>query len=180
MTTTPSVIKLESVNEPLAERLVNAPVEGVVAPIAVLLIPVAVALKLADVMSKLFTPVEMLEPERPDKLSVPAVAVRLRVPVVRFKPFDAVSVPADVIVPVPVVRILPVVERIPSSAMVSVVTPLLCTSRAFCRAALVSLITKADEAVPVLVNVNALALSEASVKSIFPSESEALIVFPEL
>ena len=52
---------------PVEERVVKAPVEGVVAPMAVLLMPVAVVLKLAEVKVRSLAPVLMLEAPRPDR-----------------------------------------------------------------------------------------------------------------
>ena len=108
---------------PVDERVVKAPVDGVVAPIAVLLIPVAVAVKLPEVISKLFTPALIDDADNPERLNTPEVAVRLIAPVVRVSPFDAVKRPADVIAPVPVVAIFPLVVRFPSSLMVRVAEP---------------------------------------------------------
>jgi hypothetical protein len=76
---------------PLEERVVKAPVDWVVAPIAVLLIPVAVVLKLLLVKVRAFAPVEIEEALSPERLNVPLVAVRFNAPVVWVKPFDAVS-----------------------------------------------------------------------------------------
>ena len=75
---------------PVEERLVNAPVPGVVAPIAVLLIPEAVVVKLPEVMVRLLVPSPMVEALSPDRFNTPALAVRLRVPEERVNPFDAV------------------------------------------------------------------------------------------
>lgn len=99
------------------------PVDGVVTPIAVLLIPVAVVLKLFDVIVKLFPPVFIIDADNPERFRVPDVAVRLRAPVVRVNPLDAVNNPFDVMVPVPVVAILPLVVRLPSSSIVKVAEP---------------------------------------------------------
>ena len=75
------------------ESEVNAPVDGVVAPMAVPLIPVAVVLKLPVVKVRLLPPVLMEDAPRPDNDSVPDVAVRLRAPVVTVNPFATVSEP---------------------------------------------------------------------------------------
>lgn len=99
------------------------PVDGVVNPIAVLLIPVAVVLKLFEVIVKLFPPVFMIEADKPERFNVPDVAVRLRAPVESVNPLDAVNNPFDVIVPVPVVAIFPLVVRLPSSLIVRVAEP---------------------------------------------------------
>ena len=85
-------------------RVVNAPVKGVVAPIAVLLIPVAVVLKCPEVIVKSFAPVLIDEAESPERANNPEVPVRLTIPVVLVNPL------AEVIVPVPVVEIFPVVD----------------------------------------------------------------------
>jgi len=76
---------------PEEERVVNAPVDGVVAPMAVELIPVAVVLKLLEVIVKALAPVEILEASKPDKERVPDVAVKFKAPVVKVKPLEAVS-----------------------------------------------------------------------------------------
>ena len=49
--------------------------------------------------------------------------MRLTAPVVTVRPFDAVKRAFDVIVPVPVVAMFPLVVRFPSSLMVSVADP---------------------------------------------------------
>ena len=99
------------------------PVEGVVAPIAVEFIPVEVVLKLPDVMVRLFAPVEIDEAPSPDRVKEPEVEVKESAPVVSVRPFDAVRVPALVIVPDPVVDIFPEVERVPSSLIVNLEDP---------------------------------------------------------
>ena len=88
---------------PVAVKLVKAPAAGVVAPIAVEFMPVAVVLKLADVKVISLAPVEIEEALRPESASAPDVAVKFNAPVVCVKPLEAVSSPAEVIVPVPVV-----------------------------------------------------------------------------
>jgi hypothetical protein len=108
---------------PVDPSPVKAPVEAVVAPMAVLLIPVAVVLKLADVKVISLAPVLMLDAPSPDKARDPDVAVKLKAPVVWVNPFEAVKVPAEVMVPVPVVPILPEVDRVPASVMVKVGEP---------------------------------------------------------
>lgn len=108
---------------PLEERVVNAPDDCVSVPIAVPLIPVAVVLKLPDVIVRSLTPALMLDADSPERVSVPDVAVKLSAPVVCVKPFDAVSKPAEVIVPVLVVAIFPVVDNVPFSLIVKVFTP---------------------------------------------------------
>ncbi len=91
---------------PVEDKVVNAPVDGVVVPIAVVLIPVAVVLKLEAVIVKAFAPVLMEEADNPESARAPDVAVKFNAPVVRVRLADAVSSPAEVIVPVEVVEIL--------------------------------------------------------------------------
>ena len=130
--TTPAVTNGEIVTEVLAVNVVTTAVDGVVAPIAVLLIPVAVTLKLPAPMSKLFTPNCNVEAERPDNVSAPDVPVILTTPVVTVRPFDAVRSPFEVMVPAPVVKMFPLVERFPTevrlpfSEIVNVAAPLDC------------------------------------------------------
>lgn len=155
---------------PEEERVVKMAVDGVVAPIAVALIPVAVALKLADVKRMLFAPAPKVTPLSPVASIVPEVAVRFNAPVVWVKPFDAVRRLFDVMVPVPVVLILPDVERVPFSLMLSVVKALDWMAKEVFVAALVSLMTNALS-VPALVKVNDVAVpvsvdSSYSVKAI--------------
>lgn len=102
---------------------VKAPVEAVVAPMAVLLIPVAVVLKLAEVKVRSLAPVLILEAPNPDSARLPEVAVKLKAPVVWVNPLEAVSVPAEVTVPDPVVLRFPVVDRVPASVIVKVGVP---------------------------------------------------------
>lgn len=107
---------------PVEDNVVNAPVDAVVAPIAVLFIPVAVVLKCPEVNVMSFAPEFIEEALKPERAKAPEVAVKLSAPVVRVKPFDAVSDPAEIIVPVPVVEIFPevvmsfVVEIVPNPA----------------------------------------------------------------
>jgi hypothetical protein len=108
---------------PLDERVVNAPLAAVVTPIAVLLIPVADVLKLPEVKVISLTPRLILDADRPERESEPDVPVRLNAPVVWVNPLEAVSKPAEVIVPVPVVKILPLVESVPASVIVKVGVP---------------------------------------------------------
>jgi len=97
---------------PVEVKVENLPVEGVVAPIAVPLIPVAVVLKLFAVTERLFEPVLIEEVPSPARDNAPDVPVRFSAPVVKVKPLLAVRSPADVIVPVLVVEIFPVVEMV--------------------------------------------------------------------
>ena len=106
MVTTPLVVNPPSVIEVLPVNAVKVPAAAVVAPIAVELIPVAVVLKFDDVNVKAFAPVEIDEADSPERESVPEVAVRFKAPAVWVNPLLAVSVPAEVIAPVPVVEIL--------------------------------------------------------------------------
>jgi hypothetical protein len=131
LVTTPAVVRPESVREVVPVTVVNLPVDAVVAPMAVALIPVAVVLKLEDVTVRALTPVLIDEADRPDKLTAPEVPVRLTAPLVRVSPLDAVNSPAEVMAPVPVVEILaavvfplPVTEaKVSASVMAEVVTP---------------------------------------------------------
>ncbi len=123
-TTTPLALNADSVTAPFADRAVKAPVDGVAKPIAVPLIPVAVVLRLLEVIIILFPPASIDAAVNPERASVPDDAVRLRAPPVSVKPLEAVSKPADVIVPVPVVKILPEVLRLPFSEIVRVADPL--------------------------------------------------------
>lgn len=104
---------------------VNLPVDAVVAPMAVLFIPVAVVLKFPDVKVKLFAPELIDEAPSPDSAKAPDVPVIFVAPVVCVNPFDAVSSPADVTVPVPLVETLPdVVTASPAVAGDSVMPAL--------------------------------------------------------
>jgi len=93
--------------EPEEVRVVKAPVEAVVAPIAVELMPVAVVEKLPEVKVMLLPPVLIEEAPKPDKVSAPEVPVMLTAPVETVNPLEAVSRPAEVMVPDPVAEILP-------------------------------------------------------------------------
>ena len=77
---------------PVEVRVVNLPVPAVVAPILVLLMPVAVVLKLDEVKVKALTPVLMEEAPIPDRTIDPEVPVRFKAPVVKVKPLEAVNV----------------------------------------------------------------------------------------
>jgi hypothetical protein len=78
----PSVYTAELMAKPVSVILVNLPVDAVVAPIAVELIPVAVVLKFEEVKVRALAPVEIEEAERPERDSVPEVAVKFNAPVV--------------------------------------------------------------------------------------------------
>jgi hypothetical protein len=108
---------------PVDDKVVNAPVDGVVAPIAVLFIPVDVVLKLFEIIVRSFAPKLMLDADSPERDSAPDVAVRLRAPLDNVNPFDAVSSAFEVIVPVPVVAIFPLVVKFPNSLIVRVADP---------------------------------------------------------
>ena len=146
---------------PEDERVVKAAEEGVVAPIAVLLIPVAVVLKLEEVMVKALAPVEILDAPRPERVSAPEVPVIVTGPVVTVRPLEAVRRADEVMVPSkPVVVKLPEVVALPFSSTVKEVKPLDWTVIALLTAALVSLMTKAF-AVPALVRVKDVAVPES-------------------
>ena len=182
----------DSVVLPFEASVVNAPVEAVVAPIAVPLIPVAVVLKLPEVIRILLVPASIDEAPSPASERVPEVAVKFSAPVVSVNPFDAVSSPFDVIVPPPVVEMLPLVVRTPFSLMVKVgVPPLDWIARAVLVPALVSLMTSAlpvpalvkakPVALPLLVKVKDVGVvkPELSVKAMF-RPSVVVIVLPVL
>ena len=82
------------------ERVVKAPLPGVVAPMAVALIPVEVVLKFPAVKVRLFAPVLIEEAPRPERARVPEVPVRFKAPVVKVKPLEAVKVDENLPVPV--------------------------------------------------------------------------------
>ena len=115
-----SAVRAEKVVVPEELKVVKLPVEGVVAPMAVELMPVAVVLKLEEVMVRALAPVLIEEADRPERAKAPEVAVRLRAPVVKVRPLEAVRVPAEVIVPVPVVEILPGVVMFPEAKVIPV------------------------------------------------------------
>ena len=78
----PSVYTPELMARPVSVTEVNLPVDAVVAPMAVELIPVAVVLKFPDVKVKLLAPLLIDEADNPDKDNVPEVAVKFSAPVV--------------------------------------------------------------------------------------------------
>src|SRR5258708_32730121 len=86
--TTPAVLRVEKVTLPLAERVVKVPVEGVVAPMAVALIPVAGEVKLFAGMRRVFGPVLIEEVESAERDKTPDVAGRVNAPVGCGSPFD--------------------------------------------------------------------------------------------
>ncbi len=109
---------------PVVVRLVKLPVDGVVKPMAVPLIPVAVVLRLFELIIMLFPPASIDAAVKPESARVPEDAVRFNAPPVNVKPLEAVSKPALVIVPVPVVKIFPEVVRLPFSLISRVADPL--------------------------------------------------------
>ena len=96
------LVPVPKVELPEEVIVVEAMVEGVVAPIAVLLIPVVVVLKLAEVKVRLFVPVLIDEAPSPSKAKAPELAVIFKAPVVRVKPWEAVRVEEIVAVPLTV------------------------------------------------------------------------------
>src|ERR1700694_5307225 len=66
---------------------------------------------------KLAEVVLILEAPRPVTESAPDVAVRFKAPVARVRPLEAVSRPADVMVPDPVVDMLPTVDKLPDASI---------------------------------------------------------------
>ena len=112
----------------------NAPVALIFAPA---IVPEAVIL-----VAPLTAPAEVIPPLL---LFIP--------PVIEAPPPETVKPLADVILPLPVVDIFPLVERTPFSLIVNLSTPPLCTTREVLAPALVSFITKAL-AVPALVKLN--------------------------
>ena len=78
-----------------------------------------------EVKPRVFKPVLIEELERPDSVRAPDVAVRFNAPVVKLKPFEAVSNPAEVMVPEPVAEMLPEVVIASPAVAVDKVVPLL-------------------------------------------------------
>jgi len=165
--------------KPVVVRFVNVAAAGVVAPITVLLIPVAVTLKFPAVNNTLFAPKSRLEAERPVKFNAPEVPVMLTAPVEIVRPADPVRRPAEVIVPVPVVRMFPDVVAFPLSSIVSFVIPPDLISRAIPYVGAVSSIINAL-AVPAFVSANEVATPrpEARVKSILRPEVVRIVLPP--
>jgi hypothetical protein len=88
---------------PVAVSAVNLAVDWVSVPIAVLLIPVAVVLKLPDVMSKLFAPSPMLDAFNPESVITPEL------PRIFIAPVELpILTPAPALVPI-LVEAVPVV-----------------------------------------------------------------------
>ncbi len=96
---------------PVEDNVVNAAVDGVVAPMAVALMPLAVVVKLPEVKVNVFVPALLLEFPRPERLREPVVEVRLIAPVERVKPFEAVRSWLTVKAPVLLV-VIPVAPRV--------------------------------------------------------------------
>ena len=111
--------------------VVNVAAAGVVAPITVPLIPVVVTLKFADVNNVLLAPAFIVYPVSPVRFTNPDVPLKLSAPVVRVNPFEAVNKAFEVIAPVPVVVIFPLVVRLPVSEIVRVAEPEDCDSNTF-------------------------------------------------
>jgi len=106
----PSIFADVNVTFPVALSDVNAPVPGVVAPMFVPLIPVAVVLKFEDVIVNAFAPVLIDEADNPESVSAPDVAVKFNAPVVCVRPLEAVRVCVEVNDPlfVVVIPVLPI------------------------------------------------------------------------
>jgi hypothetical protein len=142
---------------PVEERVVKAPLAGVDAPMAVPLMPVAVTLKLPDVINALLAPELSVNPVSPVADIFPDVEFILNNPVDNVKPLEAVRRPAEVTVPEPVVRMFPEVESVPLSVIVNVGVPADWMERAVPVPAFVSLIMKA-EPVPAFVRLKEVAV----------------------
>ena len=110
---------------PVDERVVKTAVDGVVAPIAVLLIPVLVVLKYSEVMVNGFDPVLIEEALRPERARVPLVAVRFNAPDERVNPLVAVNSWLTVNAPVLVV-VIPVAPMVIADVLLVpiLITPL--------------------------------------------------------
>jgi hypothetical protein len=104
---------------PVEERVVKAAVDGVDAPIAVVLIPVLVVLKLLDAMVKTLVPNPRVDALNPERLKVPLVAVKFNAPEERVSPLFAVNNwvvvrnPAFVVVTLFAPRVIPEVLVVP-------------------------------------------------------------------
>lgn len=112
-----------SVVFPCEKRVVKTAVEGVVAPIAVLLMPVAVVLKLPDVKVRALVPVLMEDAPRPESDREPDVAVKLTAPVVTVSPVAKVPVPAQERLPVEA----KIVHPVPVEPPLKLISPLVPT-----------------------------------------------------
>ena len=108
----------------------------------------------------------------------PDVAVIDKAPVVWVNPLEAVKVPAEVIVPVPVVEILPEVDRTPFSLMVKVgVPPDWMDREVLVAPPLVSLITMAVVS-PALARVNEVDRPDDRVKAMFLPAVVSMVLPP--
>jgi len=142
-------VKVEAAAEdrvvlPLDVKVVNLALLCRSAPMAVLLIPVVVVLKLVAVTKKfpavrlrLLAPVLIEDADSPDRVIAPEVPEILTAdPAVTVNPLEAVSSPLEVIVPVPVVdklleeETLPEVVKFPLALMVKDGVVLFCTCKA--------------------------------------------------
>ena len=119
-----------------------------------------------------------VSPVSPVEEMAPEVDVRDNAPVVMVKPLEAVSVPAEVIVPLEVVEIFPDVESVPASVIVKVEEPPDWISIDVFVAPFVSFNTKA-EAVPAFVKAKLVEVArpDARVKPRF-RPVVVVIVFP--
>jgi hypothetical protein len=102
---------------PVEVRLVKVPAAGVVAPMAVELIPVEVVVKWPEVKLMSFDPALIDEAERFESAIVPELAVKFKAPVVNVKPSEAVKVSVEVKGPLLVV-VTPVAPRLIAAAVV--------------------------------------------------------------
>ena len=126
---------------------------------------------LPNAIAPVYEPVPMLTEVDP--------VVLILVAPVTVKPELPVNSPAEVIVPVPVVEILPDVASVPSSVIVNLDDPLDWISMAlWAEPPSTSSISKVSAELPALVNLNRVELPDERVKSIFPSASVAAIVLP--
>ena len=87
--------------------------------------PVEVVLKLLEVIVKFFPPDKaIVDASSAERFNAPDVPVIFTAPVVTENPLEAVSNPADVMVPIPLVKIFPKVDKFPFSLIVKVCVPL--------------------------------------------------------
>ncbi len=127
-------------------------------------------------------PVPVEKVVAPDCVKLPFATIappKVAVPVVTVNAFEAVSNPAEVIAPVPVVLILPCVERVPFSLMVKVVAPLFRISIAVPVAPFVLSRTNAL-AVPALVSENEASVAVSASVNAISRPSVVVIVLPAL
>lgn len=121
-------------------------------PIAVFPVEEVLRLRVGAVIAAVPEDRVYVSPVSPVEEMAPEVDVRDNAPVVMVKPLEAVSVEAEVIVPLEVVEIFPDVESVPASVIVKVGEPPDWISIDVFVAPFVSLSMKA-EAVPALVKV---------------------------